>query len=223
MCRRNSFGICLLALAACFGFLSPALSKLDKSSSLRQSQESKPAIKLPSNLIRLPLTRQATCYTCGVSALQSVLAYYGEEIREDELAKSLKANYRDGTAYKNIAHFSESLGFKVEINKDMTITDLKAFLDKKQPVICLLQAWSERPIDYSQAWGDGHYVVAVGYDEKNIFFMDPSTLGNFAYVPETEFVERWHDTDGKERLKHFGMLVYKDNPKFVPDLAKFME
>lgn len=186
-------------------------------------EQNRPAISLPANLIRLPLTRQARSFTCGVSALQSVLAYYGEEIREDDLAKKLKSNYSEGTAYRNIAKYAESRGFHVDIHKDMTLADLKGIIDRKLPVIVLLQAWAGRPIDYRDAWTEGHYVVATGYDTKNIYFMDPSTLGNFAYIPEAEFVDRWHDTDGKEKLTHFGMVVTKDKPSYQPDVATFME
>ena len=185
--------------------------------------DTRPAIKLPANLIRLPLTRQATSYTCGVSALQSVLAYFGEEWREDDLSRRLKANYHDGTAYARIAQFARKRGYSVDIYKDMTIADLCALMDKHLPVICLLQAWSEQPVAYSKTWSEGHYVVAVGYDTKNIYFTDPSTLGNYAYIPEREFVDRWHDTDGKEKLKHFGMVVSKEKPLYDPDAARFME
>ncbi|MBX9691921.1 MAG: hypothetical protein K2Z81_06015, partial [Cyanobacteria bacterium] len=38
--------------------------------------------KAPAKLIKVPLTRQSTDYTCGVAALQSVLAFFGEDIRE---------------------------------------------------------------------------------------------------------------------------------------------
>ncbi len=199
------------------------LTGTDVALALDSKESAKQPIKLPANLIHLPLTRQATCYTCGVAALQSVLAYYGIEFREDELAKKLKANTHDGTAYARIAKHAEQLGLHVDIHKDMAIADLKALLDKKLPVICLLQAWKDKPRSYADDWDDGHYVVAVGYDEKNIFFMDPSTLGNFAYVPTEEFVERWHDTDGKERLKHFGMAVSRENSNYIPDVAKYME
>ena len=34
-----------------------------------------PELPLPSKLIKLPLVRQATDYTCGIGALSSVLAY----------------------------------------------------------------------------------------------------------------------------------------------------
>ena len=222
MLKRSRFAIgailllCTIASSAAYADSAAPVSE--------NAKLSKPAVKLPSNLIRLPLTRQATNYTCGVAALQSVLAYYGEEYSEIPLSKILKSNSTIGTAYKQIARFSEKQGFRVDIHKDMKIEDLKALIDKKLPVLCLLQAWSEaQPKDYRNEWQDGHYVVAVGYDDKNIFFMDPSTLGNFAYIPETEFIDRWHDTDGKEKLTHFGMVVSRDKVGYQPDVATFME
>lgn len=49
------------------------------------------------NLINLPDVRQATDYTCGPSALQSVLMFYGEEVREDKLADKTDADPDKGT------------------------------------------------------------------------------------------------------------------------------
>ena len=39
----------------------------------------------------------------------------------------------------------------------------------------------------------GHWVVAIGYNKDNIFFMDPSTSGNYTYIPKDKLVARWHD------------------------------
>jgi len=60
--------------------------------------------------------------------------------------------------------------------------------------------WSSRhgrqnPSDWSQDWEDGHYVVGIGYDSNNIYFMDPATMGNYTYIPVDEFLARWHDKD----------------------------
>jgi predicted double-glycine peptidase len=217
----RALSIMLLAL---FVVLPPARGGNQKAPpTVASSSKGREALKPPANLIKIPQTRQATDYTCGVAALQSVLGFFGEEFREDELAKKLKANSQEGTAYANIARFAKKKGFRVDIHKGMTLEALKRLLDKRSPVICLIQAWSEHPIDYSKTWANGHYVVAIGYDDKNIFFMDPSTLGNYAYIPAAEFVKRWHDTDGKEHLRHFGMVVAKEKPAYEPDLAKFME
>ncbi len=165
--------------------------------------------RLPANIIKIPMTRQATNYTCGVAALQSVLMFYGDEFLESDLAKLLKANPQEGTAYAEMKRFSESKGYNVQVYKDMKVSELKELLDAGKPVICLIQAWPERKVNYKTDWDDGHYVVAIGYDDGNVYFMDPSTLGNYTYIPTDEFLTRWHDMDSKVKLNHFGMVVQK--------------
>jgi hypothetical protein len=58
----------------------------------------KPTAK-PKRLLRLPLCRQATDYTCGISCLQSILAYWGHEYREDSLAELLKTDPEHGAEF----------------------------------------------------------------------------------------------------------------------------
>jgi predicted double-glycine peptidase len=171
-------------------------------------------------LISVPLCRQATDYTCGAAALQSVLGFYGEDIREGELAEKLKSNSKDGTAYHEIADFARSRGCSVQVKTGASLGDLKKWLNSRQPVICLIQAWPDRQVKYADDWEDGHYVVAVGYDAKNIYFMDPSTLGNYTYIPIPQFLERWHDKDQHEHLSHFAMLVTKPASKYNRSVIK---
>jgi len=166
-------------------------------------------------MLRLPLVRQATNYTCGVAALQSVLSYYGEDVREDVLSKALRANRSQGTARIQIEKYAGKHGYEFESHENMDVQALKKLLDERKPVICLIQAWPDKPVDYVNDWSDGHYVVAAGYDERNFYFMDPSVGGHYSYISASDFPTRWHDTDGKSKLHHFGMAVYK--PNTVPD------
>lgn len=172
------------------------------------------------NMIPVPLMRQATNYTCGVSALQAVLAYYGQDVREDVLAKILKADRKNGTRYKEIARYAESHDVHVQIFKDMTIAQLEEAIKHRHPVLCLIQAWADTgsQTDYSSDWSDGHYVVAVGFDSEKFVFMDPSTAGHYAFIPRSQFEHRWHDTDGKEKLNHFGMCFLSE--KVPTDAAR---
>jgi predicted double-glycine peptidase len=213
--KRRIFGAAL----ALFLSVSVSQSIFAKGASVNDSEP-----KLPANLIKIPMTRQATDYTCGVAALQSVLMYFGDEFMESELAKALKSNTKIGTAYEEMVRFSESKGYNVQVFKNMKIEDLKTWIDAGKPVIVLLQAWAERKIDYATAWDDGHYAVAVGYDDNNIYFMDPSTLGNYTFVPTKEFLVRWHDTDSKVKLHHFGMVVQKKAKRsYYSEAIKKME
>jgi predicted double-glycine peptidase len=161
------------------------------------------------NLIRVPLTRQTSDYTCGVAVMQSILYYLDEkdDYSEEILIRELKADPVNGTSYQAMADFARSKGYRVEVRTEMRLDDLRDFIDKGEPVIVLIQAWAESPVDYSRDWEDGHYVVAIGYDRDNVYFMDPSTLGNYTYLPNREFFDRWHDEDAGVQLNHFGMII----------------
>jgi len=174
------------------------------------------------NLIKVPLTRQSTNYTCGAAAMQSMFGYHGEDLNEGELAKLLKTNEQEGTDYNDIVSVSKEKGYTVNVYKDMTLRDLKKQLDKKTPVLCLIQAWAEKKVDYKNDWNDGHYVVAIGYDKNKIYFMDPSTLGNYTYIDQKGFLKRWHDKNSKEELNHFGLTIKKKKASYKAEQIKFM-
>ncbi|CAN5203026.1 hypothetical protein BH10CYA1_BH10CYA1_49270 [soil metagenome] len=182
-----------------------------------------PVFSQSAKIIRVPLIRQSTDYTCGVAALQAILAYFGQDVREDVLAKMLHANHKIGTRYKNIAHYAEAHGLSVHVQKEMSLAQLKDSIQSGHPVLCLIQAWAEKKIDYKRDWNDGHYVIAVGFDDHRLLFMDPSTSGHYAYIPVQEFEQRWHDVDGTEKLNHFGMSFWKEGASFDPDKFERLE
>ncbi len=182
-----------------------------------------PALAQSPKIIRVPLTRQSTDYTCGVAALQAILAYYGTDVREDVLAKALHANSHIGTRYKNIAQYAKAHGLSVRIEKAMSLEQLKNSLQSGHPVLCLIQAWADKKTNYETDWNDGHYVVAVGFDQSRLIFMDPSTAGHYAYIPLQEFEKRWHDIDDNVRLNHFGMILWKEGASFDPDKFERLE
>lgn len=182
-----------------------------------ESLSSPPLLEEIHNLIRVPLVRQATSYTCGVASLLSVLLYYGEEFTERELAKILKADPVKGTGYQAILKFANrrfadpaKRNFQMRKRTGMSIDDVREQIDRGRPVIVLIQAWSEKSkVDWKREWKEGHYVVVVGYDEYNIYLMDPAVMGHYAFLPIGEFLDRWHDIDDftRERLVHFGLVI----------------
>ncbi|MBI5966294.1 MAG: C39 family peptidase [Deltaproteobacteria bacterium] len=176
------------------------------------------------NLIRLPLIRQATDYTCAVAALQSVLYYYGEEFREDQLAKALESTPENGTDYRRIVRFATERGYQVEVLSDISLQDLQSMIDRKIPMIVALQAWAEQAVNWETSFEEGHYAVVVGYDRKNMYFMDPSTLGHYTFIPTSEFLRRWHDkhTDGTI-LNRFGIVISKDRPYYDAEVILYMK
>jgi predicted double-glycine peptidase len=184
-------------------------------------QESQPLPNLDEvkNLIRVPLVRQIGEHTCGVAALQSILLYYGEEFGQAELAGYLGVSPQHGTSYRAILRFAnrkfpdpQKRDFRMWKRCGMTMDDLRQVIDGGRPPIIPFQAWGRPGVEWKKEWKDGHYAVAVGYDEKNIYFMDPSTPGHYAYIPIDEFLDRWHDRDPAtgEKLIHCALVIGND-------------
>ncbi len=172
----------------------------------------------PSVLIEIPQTRQATSYTCGVAVLQSLLRHNGVLYRQDVLEEKAGATPERGTTPEVIMRILEEHGIGAELRENMTLGQLRGLIDAGKPVICFLQAWNDDPLtDYSVAWDDGHYAVAVGYDQDRIYFMDPSTIANYTYIPNNQFLGRWHDGDEKHQIYYAGIVVTNPNPVYRRD------
>jgi hypothetical protein len=171
-------------------------------------------------LIRVPLVRQTKDYTCGAAALQSILLYYGEDdYSQAELAKILGAHPQHGTSYRAILRFAnrkfsdpKKRDFLMWKRCDMAIDDLRQVIDSGRPSILIFQAWGKPGVNWKKEWKEGHYAVAVGYDENNLYFMDPSTPGHYSYIPNEEFLDRWHDRDPAtgEKLIQCGLVIGND-------------
>ena len=159
--------VVIAAVLSVFTFVGmPGGGKLFGLSSKAQVQ---PSLNSPMDaFIRMPLSRQAKGYTCGVAAMQSILYYYGEEIREDILARELNSNPDTGTNYHNLIAAAQARGIQVEGHRDMTIDELKSALVSKKPVMVAIQAWGDNATDYANDWNDGHWAIAVGYDDERI-------------------------------------------------------
>ena len=164
----------------------------------------------PRKLLNVPIYRQSAIGNSGVSCVASILRYakYDFDIREDNLARALGVTEEDGAdpykmiAYLNAVRYNDENNqcFAAEKRENMTVDDLKKALDKGNPVICDIQAWNwdeneeySMDLDYSNEWECGHWVVAIGYNNDNIFFMDPSTAGNYTYIPKDQLLARWHN------------------------------
>jgi predicted double-glycine peptidase len=162
------------------------------------------AASLPSSLsafAAIPDVRQSTGYTCGVSALQAVLAYWGISEREDRLAVRLRSTPENGTHPLDILRVAREFGLTAELREGLALADLEASLGSGTTVIVDLQAWRERTdAPWTETWDDGHYMVLLAMDAEALYFEDPSLLGARGVIPRAEFVDRWHDYEGDAPL-----------------------
>lgn len=246
-----------------------------------------------------PLVRQARSFSCGAAALQSLLAYHGDDFREGQLQRLLGTDYDNGTSFKpmktlvervlNVAAAKEkalsypaceedrnktSPAFQndcvqgnaaVETRLDtfvppgtpplvpedqrytlslypgvdprpttkplsagdgetrvpldgLTVRELEEHLRLGRPALILLQAYPEDPQPgWEAGWGNGHFVLVIGFDARHFYFLDPSATGRWNHLPRADLVRRWHDEDalrlnGKTetlRTFHFAFVLHR--------------
>ncbi len=178
------------------------------------------------HFIKVPLCHQETPYSCGVACVQSILAGYGIIYAQDVLAEWLKQKPIYGTDYKDILAFMKRLGFQASFQTDMDIHLLKSLINKNITPILLIQAWKDTEIDYTYDWKDPHYVIACGYEEDRLLFMDPWTLGYYTFIPYNRLMIRWHALDFLGNPSRYpGLIIQHEHLPFVykPDSIKPME
>jgi predicted double-glycine peptidase len=167
--------------------------------------------------LAVPNVRQATDYTCGVAALQAVLAYYGIQTREDLLAREVGADPNKGVNPPAIVRAARARGLTAELRQGMTLGEIAALVHAGSPVLVALQAWSDNPrSSYREDWDNGHYAIIVAVDENTVVFEDPSVLGSRAVLSRREFDIRWHDRDGTRRYVHMGIIFGGRTPAPPP-------
>ncbi len=166
-------------------------------------------------ILPFPSGRQTFDYDCGTKALQMVMAYYGVDAREDELLRKLRTDDR-GTRAKAIMAVAESYGFGVDIRTGATLHTIRRYIDRKTPVMVVVQAWADRYMtlwDWQKTNDYGHYVVVIGYNEQTILFEDPAVF-HHTWLSSREFMARWHDVDPDtgELLSRFSLVLTGRQP-----------
>lgn len=166
-------------------------------------------------MINLHSGRQTFDFDCGAKALQIVMAYYGTDVREDELIRDLGTG-RDGTRVDRMIAVAEARGFSVMARQNMSLGEVKRCIDEGHPVIVLLQAWAERFMtlkDWREDVEDGHYAIMIGHARGVLLFEDPASFRR-TWLREYEFMARWHDLDAdrNQRYDRFGMVLLGKEP-----------
>src|SRR3990172_667424 len=82
-------------------------------------------------VLDIPDTRQTFNFDCGAKAVQTILAYYGKDIREDNLIKALGTT-KEGTDVKNILKLFKKLGLRI-VEGQLTVEQLREAVKKGWP------------------------------------------------------------------------------------------
>ncbi len=170
-----------------------------------------------SNFRLLTRTRQITEYSCGASALQAVLSYWGHDLDETEIMKIIGTSEDVGTYPQNIVRGVRALGLEAEARGELTLDEVRRF---GHPMIALCQVWrsqrssAPRPED---DWDNGHYIVVLGVDDEYVYFQDPYLRMGKAFVTRQTFERHWHQIMGGEaasnpKLMHLGIFIRGQRP-----------
>ena len=151
-------------------------------------------VKPESIKIHLPEVQQKTHFSCAAAVVHSICSYWGLHLPSHyDYFPYLETDESYGTLPNKIGKYLTSVGFSVAIEYNMTLKKLCQEINKGNPVILAIQAWGNSK-HYSKT-GSGHYVVAIGFDEKNFYFEDPWLHCSRGFVPKNELLKRWHDMD----------------------------
>lgn len=188
-------------------------------------------------LLTVPDVRQSTRYSCGASSLQAVLNYWGIDVSESDLMELLHTTPHIGTDPEDIVSVATSFGLSASLSQDLSIDDLKKSINLKIPVIIRAQAWSgheengywvsEIPDNWEDTWKEGHYMVVIGVDNRNVYLEDPLLLGTRGKIPIDEFLTRWHDCQRKSLpgvqkiiYNRLGIFISGDKPAIYPTYTR---
>src|SRR5262245_33513250 len=172
------------------------------------------------NFRLLTRTRQSTEYSCGASALQAVLSYWGRDVAEAELIELMHTNPEVGTYPEDIVRGARSLGFDAELKEGLTLDEVERRTAGGDPMIALGQVWRSQKGQASSVadeWDNGHYIVVLGVDKDYVYFQDPYVRMSKAFVPRRSFEEHWHQAMGGDRVNnpeliHLGIFVRGQRP-----------
>jgi uncharacterized protein len=168
----------------------------------------------------LKRTRQCTEYSCGASALQMVLSYWGRDVAETELMKLLKTTPEAGTYPEDIVSGAQALGFDARVKENLKLGEVAKFTADGKPMIALAQVWRSQSgavRSVADEWDNGHYIVVLGVDASYVYFQDPYIRMSKAFVPRKTFEDHWHHVMGGDlkrnpKLSHLGIFIHGDKP-----------
>jgi ABC-type bacteriocin/lantibiotic exporter with double-glycine peptidase domain len=132
---------------------------------------------------------------CGPAALASVLAYYGDNITQEEIAERVYTPKLDGALISDMENFARDSGYKAETASG-DITAIEKEIDEGVPVILLVD---------KGRWmvSVPHYYVVYGYDSrKGIFIVNTGDEGGVE-IPFERLDGEW------EKMNRLMLIVKK--------------
>ena len=130
----------------------------------------------------VPFYRQSES-TCGPAALASVLAFWGRQVDLEEITVKVYIPKLRGTLPMDMENYAREAGFKT-VSSAGTLEELKVFIRKGMPVICLLDlgfGFYQKP----------HYVTVIGFDDVHEAVIEHDGVTQNSIVTYEKFRKAW--------------------------------
>lgn len=133
---------------------------------------------------------------CGPASLKMVLAFYGIEAEESDLAIRMHASADLGVTAEDVVRVVQEFGLEASIRNKASFDDIGHLLEHNVPPI--VDWFTSGRHDYPEeiAVPDGHYSVVVGLDDTHIYLQDPE-IGGMRKLTRDAFERVWFDFDGE--------------------------
>ena len=126
-------------------------------------------------------------YYCGPASLASVLQFYGVMIDQDAIAAQVYLANLRGTLTLDMLTFPGRVGLQARSYRG-SLDNLKSHLTAGQPLILFLNLGSHLLPRY-------HYLVAIGFDEREQAVIAHSGTTASKRMPYRELLKAWEKTD----------------------------
>ena len=183
---KKSLFIAMLLFAGC----KPTPEKKGNDYFIRDFKMDAPGL----TILKSDSYQQSTDYTCGPSAVVTLLRYYGMDGDEILIGREMGTNDEVGTTPEAIESWLNANGFNAKWSENGSLEMLREKLEKGEPT---LVEWSD--------WG-GHWVLVVGYDTRTtesisddvIIFADPydyhdDNQDGLTWFNAERFLYMWYD------------------------------
>ncbi len=148
-------------------------------------------MKLP-----VPHFRQQLPHTCLPACVRMVLAYWGKEHSEEELAQALGTVPVLGTRPESVVAGLENMGYRALWFENATLERLLDLLVHDWPVVVFVRA-----ADLPHGRIGLHAVVVIGIEGEHVTCLDPSLDREFSFELSS-FLRAWSN------LRRQGLIVW---------------
>ena len=151
--------------------------------SARNFSALRPGIETRGHYIEnVPFHRQSES-TCGPAALANILAFWGSPATLEEITAIVYLPKLRGTLLIDMENFARNAGFESTYSVG-TLEDLKSYVRKGTPVICLLDlgfGLYHRP----------HYITVIGFDDVNAMIIEHDGVRANSVMGYDAFTKAW--------------------------------